>query len=141
MFISFAVALFMNFIYPLFGFRELASWEVLLIGIGITTVGWLLVTFMTRPTDNATLQSFYQRIKPDGPGWQPVQAALPAGTQVTGTGSLAFGVLAMLVGAMAIYAVLFATGFYLYGNLTGTLVAAGLAVVGIVFMWMNRARF
>jgi SSS family transporter len=141
MFISFAVALFMNFIYPLLGLPELESWQVLLIGIGITTVGWLIVTFMTRPTDDAILQSFYQRIKPDGPGWDPVKAALPADVQVAGNGNLAFGILAMLVGAMAIYAVLFATGFYLYGNLTGTLIAGGLAMVGIVFMWINRARF
>ena len=120
---------------------HLEEWHKLLIVISITTVGWIIVTFMTRPTDDAILQSFYLRIKPDGPGWDPVKAALPAGTQITGTGSLAFGVLAMLVGAMAIYAVLFATGFYLYGNLMGTLVAAGLALVGIVFMWVNRARF
>lgn len=141
MFISFAVALFMNFAYPKLGLPELASWEVLLIGIAITTIGWLAVTFMTRPTDNATLQNFYQRIKPGGPGWGPVEATLPAGTQFTGSGKLAFGILAMLVGAMAVYAVLFATGFYLYGNLTGTLVAAALAGLGIAFMWFNRERF
>jgi Na+/proline symporter len=141
MFISFAVALFMNFVYPHLGLPELASWQVLLLGIVITTIGWVIVTFMTRPTDDATLQSFYRKIKPGGPGWTPVAAAIPADAQVTGTGNLAFGILAMLVGAMAIYAVLFATGFYLYGNLAGTLIAASLAAVGIIFMWMNKHRF
>ncbi len=141
MFISFAVALFMNFVYPLLGLPELASWEVLLLGIAITTVGWLAVTFMTRPTDAATLQSFYLRIKPGGPGWGPVEAQLPADAVVTGSGKLAFGILGMLVGAMAIYAVLFATGFYLYGNLTGTLIAGGVSLVGIAFMVMQRDRF
>ncbi|MBC6995310.1 sodium:solute symporter family protein [Neolewinella lacunae] len=141
MFISFAVALFMHFVYPLLGLPELLPWQVLLLGIAITTVGWLAVTFMTRPTDEATLQSFYLRIKPGGPGWGPVEASLPEDTVATGSGKLAFGILAMLVGAVAVYAVLFATGFYLYGNLTGTLVASGIALVGIAFMVMQRDRF
>jgi len=141
MFISFAVAIFMNFIYPSLGLPELESWQVLLIGIALTTIGWVIVTFMTRPTDEATLVSFYQKIKPGGPGWDPVIAALPAGTTATGNGNLAFGILAMLVGAMAIYSVLFATGFYLYGNLTGTMVSLALTAVGSIFLWMNRDRF
>ena len=141
MFISFAVALFMNFVYPELGLPALESWQVLLIGIGLTTVGWLLVTFMTRPTDEATLISFYQKIKPGGPGWDPVIAAMPAGTTATGNGNLAFGILAMLLGAMTIYSILFATGFYLYGNLTGTIVSLGLTAIGSIFLWMNRGRF
>ena len=141
MFISFAVALFMNFVYPSLGLPELESWQVLLIGIGLTTVGWVAVTFMTRPTDEATLISFYQKIKPGGPGWDPVIAALPEGTTATGNGNLAFGILAMLLGAMTIYSVLFATGFYLYGNLTGTMVSLALTALGSIFLWMNRDRF
>lgn len=141
MFISFGVALFMNFIYPHLGLPALEDWQVLLIGITITTIGWLIVTFMTRPTDNEVLVNFYQKIKPGGPGWQPVTAALPADTTITGNGKLAFGIVAMLVGAVTIYAVLFATGFYLYGNLTSTLIAAGVGAAGAVFLWVNRMKF
>lgn len=140
MFISFAVALGMKFIYPLLGLRELASWEVLLIGVAITTVGWLLVTFLTPPTDAAVLRRFYKKIHPGGPGWAPVEVNLPA-EETVGDGRLAFGILAMLIGASAIYGALFATGYYLYGNLTGTLVAGGFAVAGSVFLWVNRSKF
>lgn len=141
MFISFAVALFMNFVYPHLGLPALEDWQVLLIGIGITTIGWLIVTFMTRPTDDEVLASFYQKIKPSGPGWKPVTAALPTGSTITGNGKLAFGIVAMLVGAITIYAVLFATGFYLYGNLTSTLIATGVGAAGVVFLWVNRMKF
>ena len=34
--------------------------------VGFTTVAWLVVTFITQPTDMKTLQSFYHKIRPDG---------------------------------------------------------------------------
>ncbi|MEQ8908009.1 MAG: sodium:solute symporter family protein [Vicingaceae bacterium] len=34
--------------------------------VGFSTVLWLLVTFLTKPTNQATLQHFYQKVKPDG---------------------------------------------------------------------------
>jgi DNA-directed RNA polymerase specialized sigma24 family protein len=36
----------------------------LVLGVAITTAGWLTVTFLTRPTDRATLRAFYDKIKP-----------------------------------------------------------------------------
>jgi solute:Na+ symporter, SSS family len=38
--------------------------------VGITTIGWIAITLITRPTDNRVLESFYLRIKPDG-NWKP----------------------------------------------------------------------
>jgi len=34
--------------------------------VGTTTMAWLIVTFITKPTKTDVLQSFYNRIKPDG---------------------------------------------------------------------------
>ncbi len=39
--------------------------------IGVTTVVWLLVTFLTPPTDGKVLQNFYSRVRPGG-WWKPV---------------------------------------------------------------------
>ena len=36
----------------------------LVIGVIVTTFGWLAVTLLTPPTDRAVLQSFYDRIRP-----------------------------------------------------------------------------
>ena len=156
MFISFVVALFFELLYPELGLRELASYEKLLYGITITTVGWLAVTFTTRPTDLATLRNFYAVTRPGGPGWEwvvrqpppratpafgenqsldsvtdPAHLPLPDHVDTAADGQLPLRILAMLVGAVAVYSVLFATGFYLYGNLTGTVSAAVIAVVTI----------
>ncbi|NJB85019.1 SSS family transporter [Lewinella marina] len=132
MFISFAVALFLEFAWVPLGLPELAGYTKLLLGIAITTVGWLTVTFATRPTDLATLQHFYTTTRPGGPGWNPVVKSLPAQLDAGADGQLPLRLLAMLVGAITIYSILFASGFYLYGNLSATLIAGVVAAVGIV---------
>ena len=47
---------------------------------------------------------------------------------------------AVFIGAIGIYAILFATGFYLYGNLSATLVSAAVGLFGIGFLWVNRSK-
>ena len=115
--------------------RELASYEKLLYGIAITTVGWLAVTFATRPTDLATLRNFYTVTRPGGPGWQPVTQGIDRPISTAADGQLPLRILAMLVGAVAIYAVLFATGYYLYGRITSALIAGSIALTGIVLLF------
>src|SRR5690606_21464549 len=51
MVISFLVAVYFQFIHQSLGFQPLHGSLNLLIGVGITTAGWLLVTFLTPPAD------------------------------------------------------------------------------------------
>lgn len=138
MFISFAVALILEFA-PL---PEMADHIKLLTGIGITTVGWIAVTFMTPPTDRATLRNFYNKIHPGGPGWSPIRedAVLDSSLTSVQDNNLAIRIAAVFFGAVAIYSVLFATGFYLYGNLSATLISGVVALAGIGFLWVNRNK-
>jgi len=140
MFISFAVALFLEFAWAPLGLPELLDHEKLLLGVTITTIGWLAVTFMTEPTDRATLERFYTKIHPGGPGWQPVADKLPTGVTVNADENMALRVGAVFIGAIAVYSILFATGFYLYGNLSATLTSAVVAVLGVGFLWVNRRK-
>lgn len=140
MIFSFVFAFFLEFAWEPLGLPELASHVQLLLGISFTTFGWVMVTLFTRPTDSATLQNFYQRIHPSGPGWQPVAASLPSDTAVTQDPHLTIRIAAVFIGAIAIYCTLFATGFYLYGNLTATLISAAIALAGMAFLWVNRMK-
>ncbi|MEM1356990.1 MAG: sodium:solute symporter family protein [Bacteroidota bacterium] len=140
MIFSFVFAFFLEFLWAPLGLPELAGHVQLILGIFFTTIGWIMVTLFTRPTDSATLQNFYQRIHPSGPGWQPVAASLPAATTVTQDANLTIRIAAVFIGAVAVYCVLFATGFYLYGNLTATLISAAIAAAGMAFLWMNRTK-
>lgn len=90
---------------------ELAGHMKLVLGAALTTVIWVVGTFLTRPEPQAVLDRFEAQVRPErGPG-------------------LRRGLLSMALGTVAVYAALFATGNWIYGELTGavvlTLVALG----------------
>jgi Na+/proline symporter len=63
-----------------------------------TTATWLLVTFLTKPTDRATLQAFWQRIRPGG-WWAPIR---PAGEKARGGGH--YRLISWLAAVLMVYA-------------------------------------
>jgi solute:Na+ symporter, SSS family len=104
----------------------------LLITIAITTIAWIVVTFCTRPVDDATLAAFYARVRPAGPGWAAVRrrCALPASSD-----SLPASLLGWVLGVSAVYGALFATGAFLYGRVAvgaGCTAVAALATLGLL---------
>ena len=64
MVISFGVAIYFEFIHEALGFTPWPSHWTLVAGVTITTIGWLLVTYLTRPTDMETLCQFYSHVSP-----------------------------------------------------------------------------
>lgn len=121
MVVSFLVALYFNFVHPHTGLPALSNAAQLVSGVLITTAAWLLVTFLTRPVDTATLVSFYRLVRPGGPGWQKL-AALAAqegdlgSAHIRSDWNVPSGILAMIAGCLAVYGMLFAVGYWLYGN-------------------------
>lgn len=119
----------------------LESWQQLAIGVALTTACWLACAFLTAPTEQATLVSFYRRIRPGGPGWARVAASAgPEKAAAPGAG-LATPLAASALGSLGVYAALFATGFALYGQalraLAGGLAALG-AASGLTWIWIRR---
>jgi len=45
---------------------------ILLVTTLFTTIVWLIVTFLTKPTNQEKLLSFYNKIRPDG-AWNPIK--------------------------------------------------------------------
>jgi len=137
--ISFVVAVYFQFVHTALGFAPLAPTVQLVIGIAITTVGWLVVTFLTPPTDRATLQAFYDRIRPMGPGWKAAVTTRPPNPGE----SVSAAFLCWFLGVAVIYATLFGTGYLLYGNTLPAivcLVVAGAAAWGL-FRTLPRVGF
>ncbi|MBK9292114.1 MAG: Na+:solute symporter [Bacteroidetes bacterium] len=98
-------------------------WNIIkLLGVVVlTTAVWLSVTFLTRPEDDATLYSFYRKVRPGGPGWAALLTKARAqGIELDPTPEAAWdvpiGLLCMMLGSTTVYAALFATGFWLYGQ-------------------------
>ncbi len=138
MIISFLVAIYFQFIHTALGFAPLDAWATLLIGVAITTVGWVTVTLLTAPADTATLQTFYDRIRPFGHGWRKVVR-----TAAVEQDSLAAAFACWFLGCVTVYGVLFGTGFLLYGRTALGVLCAGGAVLGGVglFRMLPRVRF
>jgi len=139
MVISFVVAVYFQFVHTALGLPPLAPTLQLVIGIAITTVGWVAVTFATPPTDRATLQTFYDRIRPMGPGWNGAVTTRPPNPGESVTAAF----LCWFLGCAVIYAALFGTGYVLYGKLLPgivCLVAGGVAAWGL-FRTLPRVGF
>jgi Na+/proline symporter len=136
--ISFAVAIFFEVINPKVGWiaiPEAQSYLKLVYSVSITTVGWLLVTFLTQPEKDEILLSFYRKVRPASLGWKSVLGRYPAEQQEKGRLGMEIGL--MLVGTIMVYAALFSTGFFIYGEIAQGVIAGALAVAGGLFILLS----
>ncbi len=133
MVVSFVVALWAAFAAP----EEMPSWLKLIAGVGITTVAWIVATLVTPADDEEKLRSFYRLVHPGGRGWKRVldkAAADGVPLPTDGNSHIGLGVACMLVGCVGVYAALFATGYYLYGQTTNAIILTVVAVVAAGFL-------
>jgi len=137
--ISFVVAIFFEVINPKVEWiliPENQAYLKLVYSVSITTVGWLLVTFLTQPEKDEILLSFYRKVTPAAYGWKKVLDRYPAEKQEQGQLPKEIGL--MLTGTVMVYAALFATGFFIYGNMLPGFIAAAIAIAGggiIISAW------
>ncbi|MCD6347485.1 MAG: Na+:solute symporter, partial [Bacteroidales bacterium] len=139
MIVSFVIALFFEFVYQ----GDIATHWVLLIGVGITTVSWVAVTLLTKPVEKEKLRSFYSLVHPGGPGWKKVIAEAeaegkPIVTKETQGWDVPTGILCMLLGSFSVYFLLFATGYYIYGNYVPAIaltIAAAATIILLTRTW------
>ncbi|NVK52460.1 MAG: Na+:solute symporter [Flavobacteriaceae bacterium] len=98
------------------------SWAKFPMVVFITTTVWLIVTFITQPETKEVLQAFYKRTQPGGPGWTKIVNQAKAENitivDVNEGWSVPAGVIAMLLGCVLIYSCMFATGYWIYGEVT-----------------------
>ena len=133
---SFIISLTL-FVAGKFG-HALPSTTVLLVTVAFTTVAWLIVTALTPPDDEATLERFYAKVRPAGPGWSKIRArgGLPPSPD-----SPAQALGAWVLGLASIYGVLFATGAFVYGKSAAGIawsVVALAAAAGLVALVRRR---
>ena len=129
MVVSFAVAVWFQFFHVRAGFAPIHPSAQLLIGVAITTVAWLSVTMLTPPADRATLQEFYDRIRPMGRNWSKVvdtESAAGGGSEAPDN-DVGAAMLGWVLGSLTVYATLFGTGYLLYGRILAAVIALGVA--------------
>ena len=121
-------------IYPIavYGFKMESPMTLYPIVFGTTAV-WLVVTFLTKPTEEKKLISFYKRTYPGGIGWKHIENQLPELKQNNHFGKLLVN---WIMGIVLVYASLFGVGKIIFSEyLTGIfiLIVGFIAAVIIYF--------
>ena len=100
--------------YLNFGESSLEGWQKIVIGALLTTIIWIVATYITPPNDDKTLRNFVQKVKPGGPGWSKYTAQSDSDPW-----PVPKGILCMTLGCIAVYSILIGVGQLLYGDLIG----------------------
>ena len=119
---SLIIAYYFNFLNDSY-----AVWIEIVIGAVLTTITWIIATFITPPDDEKTLMRFVDIVNPGGPGWKKFEHK----RTIKGW-SVPKGILSMLLGSIAVYGVLLGTGNFIYGNY---LIAIFLMVISFVCVY------
>ena len=131
MVISFVVAVFITVIYPKLDLPDLSAAEQLVIGVGVTTLGWMLVAFFSKPTSKSKLKEFYLKVRPGGPGWSLIEKELleEGKLQKKEYWDVPQAIIAMIIASIAVYATLFAFAYFIYENNLRGMLFSGVAIV------------
>lgn len=118
---------------------ESYAWLKLPLGVGITTAIWLIATFLTAPDNEEKLRDFYRKTKPGGPGWKKVikdaqKEGLDLNEGEIGKWNVPNGIAAMFAGCFFVYSTLFATGFWLYGQIASASILTLVALLSGYFL-------
>lgn len=103
--------------------------------IAVTTISWLLATYLTKPTDQEKLESFYKKIKPLG-AWTPVRKKLQLPKP---EGSLWLLVVCWISAIVMTYSILFMFGKLIFQEWGSFLVYFCIAAAG-AFSLLISAR-
>jgi len=102
------------------------SWFQFPFVVLVTTIIWISITYLTKSDDEETLFKFYSKIQPGGPGWKRiVNIAASKGVEIEkkqGKWMVPSGILAMILGCLLVYGVLFSMGSWIYGNITQAII-------------------
>ncbi len=119
-----------------------AYWDIFkFTGIEVlVSLTWISVSYLSKPTDKTVLRDFYRKIRPGGPGWKKVvEDAGKEGIELVKEKDLRWdvptGILAMVLGSVAIYSMLFATGMFLYGKLLNGVIFTVIFIISGLLMF------
>ena len=119
---SLIIAYYFNFLNDSY-----AVWIEIVIGAVLTTITWIIATFITPPEDEKTLMRFVGIVNPGGPGWKKFEQK-----KTIERWSVPKGILSMLLASIAVYGILLGTGSFIYGNY---LIATSLMAISLICVY------
>jgi hypothetical protein len=99
----------------------------------VTTIAWVIATFVTRPESDETLIGFYKRVHPTVYGWKRIATLVPELPEVRDVAGNAFK---WVMGVILVYGCLFGNGKLVFGEWGwGLLMLAIAGVAGYLIFW------
>ena len=131
--------------YIFFGINGfLPNWSKFPLTVLVTTIIWIIVTFLTKPESDQTLIKFYNKTNPGGPSWTYYFKSVCKQKEINYLTSKKWivpsGILSVLLGCVLIYSILFTTGFWIYGDIKSAFITTILIIISIYFLikvWGN----
>lgn len=102
-----------------------------------TTIVWLIVTYLTKPTSEEVLKSFYRKIHPGGILWKKISNQLPDVESDSGFFKLFIN---WFFGVILVYSFLFGTGKLIFGEFGAFIIYLIIAVISIVVIYFNLSK-
>lgn len=102
-----------------------------------TTLVWVIVTFLTRPTSEEVLFSFYRRIHPGGLMWKKISSQMPDVESDSGFFRLFIN---WLIGVILVYSILFGTGKLIMGEFTSFIIYLIIAAISVSIIYINLSK-
>ncbi len=121
-------------IFPVLKLQGVEFPYTLFILVLCTTIVWLAVTYITRPTDETKLFEFYRKIHPGGILWRKISNQLPGVRSDSEFGTMFIN---WLAGVVLVYSFLFGTGSVLLGDTLRSVIFIIAAIISIIIIYKN----
>ena len=118
----------------IFGSYKLRSEEQMALVAVLTILTWLAITLLTPAESDKTLDEFFKKIRPGGPGWKPLAKRNP---EVDQDKNLGLSILGACFAAGIVYLTLPAIGYLIFGKqmlAIGCFVGAAVCGIAVQFI-------
>lgn len=108
--------------------------------VSLTTLSWIIVTFLTKPTGTEVLKNFYRRVHPGGRGWKQIAQMVPEVRGDSGYGRLFVN---WVAGIVLVYTMLFGFGKLILGEVNSGIlfIVIGFASAGVIYWDLSKRGF
>ena len=137
MVVALTCTIYVNKFAPFTGPEFIVFAKTTLFTTGVTTIAWIIVTFVTKPEPDDVLLKFYRHVRPHAAGWNRIAAIAP---DVPRTRDLGGNLLSWVLGCAMVYAFLFGIGELCFGRYAqaALTLGAGIVCAGLLYRRISR---